>query len=358
MNFEPAASDIGKLMAELLQLIIGMNVSPDEKKDLLIKSFGVVGAEFYEKMFNDNSELFNSKAIGTLGKSDLDDQTSRLAQKLLRNNALTRPTDQVVKGYFNSLLASAQDEAFKNAVSLGKVPTLTRSLRGETCKWCQARVGTWTNPTGELFARHDNCDCKIVVKGYNSRNGELKNYTKNSRKQDVTIEKNTKWSRESNIPVGLSDYEPSLIEEYDKIPIEVADKDYLFKDVYAKSGRNPYDVKLTNAELNLYEKLRDFNIRHEIIPPEPGISCSSDVKMLSRRWELKTRVATGDNTIKWAIINATDKGKNDIIIDVSYMDRPLSWVFEKIKTHLATNKNANKITGIIVVREGRLIRYK
>lgn len=181
MNFEPAAYDISKLMAELLSLIAGMNISPDAKKSLLVKSFGMVGVEFYNKMFNDCSELFDSLAMGTLGKADIDDQTGRLAQKLLRNDVMGRPTDQIVGGYFNSLLASAQDEAFKNAVSLDKVPTLTRSLRGETCGWCQARVGTWTNPSGELFARHDNCDCKIVVKGYNSRNGELKNYTKNSK---------------------------------------------------------------------------------------------------------------------------------------------------------------------------------
>ena len=184
MNFEPAAHDIGKLMAELLRLIAGMNISPAAKKELLTKSFGAVGTEFYEKMFNDCSMLFDSTAIKTLGMSDLDNQTSRLAQKLIRNDALGRVTDQIVEGYFNSLLADAQNEAFKNAVSLGKVPTLTRSLRGETCEWCVARVGTWTNPSGELFARHDNCDCKIVVSGYKSRNGELKNYTKNSRKND------------------------------------------------------------------------------------------------------------------------------------------------------------------------------
>ena len=183
MNFEPAAHDMGRLMAELLKLIAGMNISPEAKKELLAKSFGSVGAEFCDKMFNDCSELFDSSAIGTLGKADLNNRAGRLAQKLIRNDALSRPTGQILDGYFNSLLASAQEEAFKNAVSLGKVPTLTRSLRGETCGWCQARVGTWTNPSGELFARHDNCDCKIVVSGYNSRNGELKNYTKNSKKK-------------------------------------------------------------------------------------------------------------------------------------------------------------------------------
>lgn len=190
MNFEPAANDISRLMAELLQLIVGMNVSPAAKKDLLIKSFGMVGAEFYEKIFNDCSTVFDSTAIKTLGMQDLDDQTGRLAQKLIRNDALGRVTNQIVDGYFNSLLANAQNEAFKNAVSLDKVPTLTRSLRGETCGWCQAKVGTWTNPSGELFARHDNCDCKIVVSGYKSRNGELKNYTKNSKSSNTIRDKN------------------------------------------------------------------------------------------------------------------------------------------------------------------------
>ena len=36
----------------------------------------------------------------------------------------------------------------------------------------------FTYPDSELFARHDNCDCLFIVRGYNSRNGILTNYRK------------------------------------------------------------------------------------------------------------------------------------------------------------------------------------
>ena len=110
--------------------------------------------------------------------------------------------------------------------------------------------------------------------------------------------------------------------------------------------------------MNFIEKLRRLNIDYEIIPPRPGISTTNDIKMLSDKWELKTRVSMGDNAISWAISKVTDGNKTNVILDVSYMNRPLTWIFDKIDMHLATNKNAHKITGIFVVREGRLIRYK
>ena len=130
-------------------------------------------------MFSDNSELFASMAIQTNGFQNPDGQVERLSAKLVQNDALGRKTNPtIVRGFFDSVLADAQHEAFTNARSLDRVPTLTRRLVGETCGWCADRVGTFTYPDGELFARHDNCDCLFIVKGYNSRNGILTNYRK------------------------------------------------------------------------------------------------------------------------------------------------------------------------------------
>ena len=178
MNFSATASDIGKQMAKVVDYILGLNISPAEKKARLIKAFGIVGNEFFGKMFADNSILFDSEAISTLGFQNPDDQIERLSSKLIQNHNLTRPNDAIVKEFFDSVLGDAQNEAFNNGRSLGKVPTLTRRLVGETCEWCRARVGTFTDPDSELFARHDNCDCLFIVRGYNSRNGILTNYRK------------------------------------------------------------------------------------------------------------------------------------------------------------------------------------
>ena len=178
MNFSATATDISKQMAKVVDYILNLDISPAEKKERLIKAFGIVGNEFFGKMFEDNSLLFDSTALKTLGFQNPDGQIERLSSKLVQNHNLTRPNNAIVKEFFDSVLGDAQNEAFNNGRSLGKVPTLTRTLVGETCAWCRARVGTFTYPDSELFARHDNCDCLFIVKGYNSRNGILTNYRK------------------------------------------------------------------------------------------------------------------------------------------------------------------------------------
>ena len=178
MNFSGVAKDIGNQMSKVVAYILSLNISPADKRARLIKAFGIVGNEFFDKMFRDNSYLFASEALQSLGFPNPDDQIERLSSKLVQNDNLGRKTDEVVVGFFDSVLASAQHEAFENGKSLGRVPTLTRRLVGETCNWCASRAGTFTYPSGELFARHDHCDCLFIVKGYNSRNGIVTNYKK------------------------------------------------------------------------------------------------------------------------------------------------------------------------------------
>lgn len=181
MNFSPTAKDISKQMIKVVNYILGLDITPAEKRARLSKAFRIVGFEFFDKMFIDNSMLFDSTALKSLGFQNPDDQIERLSAKLVQNHNLDREYTPIVQGFFDSVLADAQHEAFNNGISLEKVPTLTRSLVGETCGWCTARAGTFTYPDGELFARHDNCDCLFIVKGYNSRNGILTNYRKASK---------------------------------------------------------------------------------------------------------------------------------------------------------------------------------
>lgn len=177
MNFSDVATDIGAQMMEVVNYILNLNISPEDKRVRLVRAFGIVGNEFFDKLFADNSELFGSN-IGTTGFSNPEGQTERLASKIVQNYELGRKNEAIVKEYFDSVLGDAQNEAFTNGKSLGRVPTLTRRLVGETCGWCRDRVGTFVDPPSELFARHDNCDCLFIVQGYNSRNGILTNYRK------------------------------------------------------------------------------------------------------------------------------------------------------------------------------------
>lgn len=178
MNFSPTATDIADQMTEVVNYILSLDISPEDKRLRLIKAFGLVGNEFFDKMFADNSLLFDSTAIDSLGYTNPEGQVERLATKLVQNYNLGRENKEIIRGFFDSVLADAQREAFENGKSLGKVPTLTRRIVGETCTWCVSRAGTWTYPDGEMFARHDNCDCLFIVSGYNSRNGILTNYRK------------------------------------------------------------------------------------------------------------------------------------------------------------------------------------
>jgi hypothetical protein len=186
MNMSPIATDVATQMDKVVAYILGLNISPADKRSRLVRAFGLVGNEFFGKTFGDASEIFGSTAIGSTGFKNPEDQVERLATKLVRNDSLGRKTNKaIVKGFFDSVLADSQAEAFENARSMGRVPTLRRLLVGETCEWCRERANiTWTNPDGELFARHDDCDCLFIVSGYNSRNGILTNYRKKPKKED------------------------------------------------------------------------------------------------------------------------------------------------------------------------------
>lgn len=180
MDFHPVAIDTAGNVIPAIKYILGLDISPSDKKSRIASVINLVGSDFYVQMFDANSQVFDSTAIGTTDYSQMSTQVESLATKIVRQYSLDRVIDPIVKEFYDTALGKAQEEAFRNAISLDKHPTLTRSLVGETCKWCRDLVGTHIYPEGKYFARHDNCDCLIVVSGYNTRNGVLSNYSKNS----------------------------------------------------------------------------------------------------------------------------------------------------------------------------------
>lgn len=183
INFSPVATDTAESMDKLVNYILGLDLKPAEKIERLKKAFNIIGSDFYVQMFEANSQLFDSTAIGT-DYGDMTDQIDRLSRKIVQNYNLTRPVDTLVKDFYDSALGKAQNEAFTNALSLDRHPTLTRTMVGETCRWCQDRAGVFVNPDPELFTRHADCDCLFIVSGYNSRNGILSNYNQKKRKEE------------------------------------------------------------------------------------------------------------------------------------------------------------------------------
>lgn len=183
INFSPVATDTAESMDRVIKYILNLKIAPEEKTRRIAKAFNLVGSDFYIQMFEANSQLYDSTAIGT-DYGGMTDQIDRLSRKIVQNDNLSRPVDRLVKDFYDSALGQAQHEAFRNAVSLGKHPTLTRTMVGETCEWCKKRAGTFINPDSEMFMRHADCDCLFVTRGYNSRNGIVTNYVKNRKEEE------------------------------------------------------------------------------------------------------------------------------------------------------------------------------
>ncbi len=178
MDFHPVAIDTTENILPAIKYILSLNIAPNNKKARITKVINLIGSDFYIQMFDANSEVFGSTAIRSADYSQMVEQVDTLATKLVRQYALSRVIDPIVKEFYDTALGRAQEEAFRNAISLDRHPTITRTLVGEFCDWCKGLAGTHIYPNAEYFARHDNCDCLIVASGYNSRNGIVKNYVK------------------------------------------------------------------------------------------------------------------------------------------------------------------------------------
>lgn len=179
MDFREIVEETATLVSRRIATILKKDLSPEGKKKLISALFQGTGRAFADKLFSDVSELFDSSAIKNVIEINYDDQIERLATKIVRDNAFQINDQRIVKEYYDVLLARSEETAFKNALSLEKHPTLTRIVTGfETCDWCQERAGTFSDPDSDLFHRHDDCDCIFIVRGYNSRNGILRNYSK------------------------------------------------------------------------------------------------------------------------------------------------------------------------------------
>ena len=103
MNFSAPAKDLGQQMTKVVNYILSLDISPSDKRNRLIKAFGIVGNEFFNKMFADNSTLFDSEAITSLGFQNPEDQVERLSAKLVQNYNLGRKTDEIIIGFFERI---------------------------------------------------------------------------------------------------------------------------------------------------------------------------------------------------------------------------------------------------------------
>lgn len=179
MDFRGIVHDVSERVSKAVDEVLALDIAPADKEAQIALIFKQIGQEFGHQLFEQVSQVFDSTAFQSTVDTNVDAQIERLAQKLVRDSAFGISNEVLTKEYFDTVLGRAENTAFRNAKSLEKHPTLTRTMTGrETCDWCRARAGTFTDPDAELFKRHDNCDCIFKVSGFNTRNGKLKNYSK------------------------------------------------------------------------------------------------------------------------------------------------------------------------------------
>lgn len=181
MDFTGVTIDTADQVSAVIAKILALDISPDDKRTQIAHVVRTVARHYHGQLYGAVSEVLDSAAMTSAGLADPDGQIDRLAQKIVRNDALGRNTSTVlVTEYYNTVLGRLQAEAFANANSMQRHPTLTRTanIGKPDCEWCVEKSGVYTNPKSEDFGRHDRCDCVFEISGYKTRNGLLKNYKK------------------------------------------------------------------------------------------------------------------------------------------------------------------------------------
>ncbi len=186
MNYADLIDTIQPQVLSAMATINNPEIAPEVRQlnqEILLKQ---VGEAIYNKVYDMNAfdmEIPHTKGTG------IDDRYYGLA-KVASNSVSNGSTgiEEYVNNYLTTMAAKAQDDSFKNAKQSGKRPTVTRSESGKACRWCRSKVGTYVEPSSDVFARHGGCGGKIVTEGYKSRNGQLGNYKKG---EEVTVYRGT-----------------------------------------------------------------------------------------------------------------------------------------------------------------------
>lgn len=179
MEFSVVADAVGTEAEKTVKYILEQNWSPAKKRQYLIRLFTLTGNEFYNRIFQMGSEIFDSTALSDLGFTNPNGQIEQLAETLVRNYNLSRSTSEVTVEFYYSVMSDAQLVAFKNAISLDKHPVLTRTAHSKACDWCKRLAGTYIEPYEEAFRHHERCKCDFTLSGYGTRDGTYTGHVPN-----------------------------------------------------------------------------------------------------------------------------------------------------------------------------------
>lgn len=184
MDFDRLTEDAVKMTTSIADGVLRTNFSPANKIQLLTIAYARVGRAYATKLATDVSTVFGSENLRINPDFGKFVQIEDLATKIVRNSAYGIEPEELTRDYYTNVYARNVEQAFKNANSLGKRPTITRRLTDKDhCEWCAARTGTYTADTfselpTEVFRRHLGCKCEITLSGPGGRSRNLNNYVK------------------------------------------------------------------------------------------------------------------------------------------------------------------------------------
>lgn len=184
MDFDGITNEATERTASLINDILKTDYSPADKIKLIVAAFSSVGETFAKKTFEDISRVYESENLQTPVDYGQGAQIRQLAQKIVRDSAFGIDAQGLTHDYFFNIFARSGEQAYRNAISLEKHPTITRTMTGrETCEFCRQRTGSYSAPTfsdlpTEIFRRHYGCDCLIRLSGAGTRSYKLNNYAK------------------------------------------------------------------------------------------------------------------------------------------------------------------------------------
>lgn len=172
MNYGSLASTIEPELREAVETILNPEVDPETRRFNLEILLRESGQKVYQVIYAMNA--YDMEIEFTTGDG-INDNYYGMAKNL--SDSITLGGNDKVWAEFDlwlqDVIHKAQMDALLTAGENGKYRGVTRTERGDCCEWCRAHVGTFIEPSPEVFGQHEHCRGEIRTFGWKSRNGRL-----------------------------------------------------------------------------------------------------------------------------------------------------------------------------------------
>lgn len=170
MNYDALTDTILKDLENEIAIVNNPEVDPETRRYNLEIVLREVGEQVYDVVYQMNA--YDMDISYTNGKT-INNAYYGLAKNISDSISTggKATIEAQIQEWLSNQVLKAQYDAFWNAKDYSKYPTVERRAAPGCCAWCEAVAGTFVEPDGEVFRRHDNCRCSIKTSGYKTKNG-------------------------------------------------------------------------------------------------------------------------------------------------------------------------------------------